>query len=226
MLIAFEGIDGSGKGTQASHLAGRARAEGLAVAEFSFPRYGRTPFAETIGRYLNGEFGALDEVPAEFAALLYAGDRLATKPALDEALATCDLVICDRYVPSNLAHQAAKLPPERRPAFIDWLSGIEHGVYDLPRADLVLLLDLPSEVAADLVRRKKQRDYTDLSEDLHEADHAYLAACRALYHELAVAEPDRWTIVPGLDEAGALRTEADIAERIWGLVTARAAATA
>ena len=71
-------------------------------------------YSQAIARYLNGEFGGVSDVAAEFAALLYAGDRLAAREELLQAMKSNDLVICDRYVPSNLAHQAAKLSAERR----------------------------------------------------------------------------------------------------------------
>ena len=82
LLLAIEGIDGSGKGTQAGRLADAARAAGHRVASFSFPRYDDNPFSRAIGDYLNGEFGGLDEVHPELSALLYACDRLHARPEL------------------------------------------------------------------------------------------------------------------------------------------------
>src|SRR5918992_1792925 len=101
-LVAIEGIDGSGKGTQAALLAERARTEGLDVASFSFPRYGESAFSGLIADYLNG---ALGEVRPELAALLYAGDRFSARAELLQALADHDLVVLHRYVASNLPHQ-------------------------------------------------------------------------------------------------------------------------
>jgi dTMP kinase len=221
MLIALEGIDGSGKGTQADLLIERARSEGLDVETYSFPRYGTNAYAEGIGRYLNGEFGDVNHVPAEFAALLYAGDRLACRDALAEAAAARDLLICDRYVPSNLAHQGAKLDPDRRAAFIDWLIAIEYGIHALPRPDLVLLFDVPVDLAMAMVHKKARRSYTDMKADIHEGDRRYLTACRDVFHTLAEREPDRWLIVPCTDGAGAMRPQDEIAEYIWEQVCGR-----
>src|SRR6476469_2021664 len=118
-LLALEGIDGSGKGTQAARLAERARDHGRTVAELSFPTYDDNPFSRAVADYLNGEFGAADEVHPELAAMLYAGDRFHARPRLVAALAENDLVVCDRYVGSNAAHQGAKLEGAARDRLLD-----------------------------------------------------------------------------------------------------------
>src|SRR5438552_15172430 len=114
LLLAIEGIDGAGKGTQAARLAETAAGHGRRVASFSFPLYDGNPFSRAVADYLNGEFGGADEVHPELAALLYAGDRFHARPRLLEALAVSDLVVCDRYVASNAAHQGAKLSGDAR----------------------------------------------------------------------------------------------------------------
>ena len=96
MLIVFEGIDGAGKNTQTGLLTQKVACEGLSSTVFSFPRYGLNPFARAIARYLAGEFGGLDQVAPELAALLYAGDRFTTRDEILEACKTSDVVICDR----------------------------------------------------------------------------------------------------------------------------------
>jgi dTMP kinase len=106
-LIVIEGIDGSGKGTQAQQLTERLAAAGHRVRLLSFPRYRDTLFGQAIGEFLNGRFGQLDEVHPFLASVLYAADRYESKQVLLEALQQSDFVVCDRYVPSNLAHQGA-----------------------------------------------------------------------------------------------------------------------
>ena len=108
MLVVLEGIDGSGKGTQARLLVDALARRGFTARLFSFPCYDETFFGREVGRYLNGAFGDLHSVPPEFAALLYAGDRLEKRDELLVALRDADVVVCDRYVPSNFAHQAAR----------------------------------------------------------------------------------------------------------------------
>ncbi|HTO25427.1 MAG TPA: hypothetical protein VMJ49_05960 [Gaiellaceae bacterium] len=216
LLVAIEGIDGSGKGTQAAHLADAARAAGYAVASFSFPRYDGNPFSDAIERYLNGELGGLDEVHPELAALLYACDRLHARPELVAALDESDLVICDRYVASNLAHQGAKLDGEARERVIEWLLAVEYGEFALPRPDLVVLFDAPAALARELVARKGARGYTTLEADIHESDTAHGDASREVY--LGLARQDGWRVVATAGGDGAPRDVGEIAAEVWSAV--------
>jgi dTMP kinase len=212
-LLALEGIDGSGKGTQAARLAERAREAGRTVATFSFPTYDGNPFAEAIAGYLNGDFGAADEVHPELAALLYAADRYHARPRLVDALESHDLVICDRYVASNAAHQGAKLEGDERRRLLDWLDAVEYGEFALPRPDLVILLDTPVALARELVARKGARGYTTLEADIHEADTAHTTATRDVYLELA--ERGNWRVVLTARDDGEPRDVDEIAGEIW-----------
>jgi len=211
LLVAFEGIDGSGKGTQAALLRERAAAAGRTTASFSFPRYGDNVFADGVARYLNGDWG---DVPPEFPALLYAGDRLAARDDLVAAVAAHDLVILDRYVASNLAHQAANAEPGRRPGLIAWIAEIEYDVHRLPRPDVTVLLELPVERAREQVRRKAPRAYTDRAEDVLESAGDHLAAAAAVYAALAASEP-------GWQRVDAARPAEAVAEDVWRAVEGR-----
>lgn len=221
-FVALEGIDGAGKNTLTEGLFKRAEAAGLKCARLAFPRYTETAFGRLVAAYLNGEFGGIDEVSPDFAALLYAGDRYESRDVIEAALAENDLVIADRYVASNAAYNSAKLAEAARAAFIDRFEKIEHEVFGLPRPDLYLLLEIAPATSAELVARKGERDYTDKAADLHEADRAYLAACAAVYDELAARDFGApWLRVPVEDAAGSLRTPDDIAEQVWGEMAAR-----
>jgi dTMP kinase len=212
-LVALEGIDGSGKGTQAALLADRARAAGRTVATISFPTYDGNPFAEAVADYLNGRFGSADEVHPELAALLYAADRFHARGKLVDALAAHDLVVCDRYVASNAAHQGAKLQGVERRRLLDWLDAVEYGEFGLPRPDLVVLLDTPVALARTLVAQKGARGYTTLEADIHEADTAHTTSTRDVYLELA--EREGWRVVLTAREDGELRDVEEIADEIW-----------
>ena len=161
-LIAIEGIDGSGKGTQAGLMRDALVARGHKTALISFPRYQETFFGARIGDFLNGRFGSLDEVHPFLAATLFAGDRLESRPMLIDALETHDVVVLDRYVASNIAHQAAKRTGDERRTLTQWILDLEFSVNKLPRPDLSILLDLPASTAQTLIAKKNARAYTCL----------------------------------------------------------------
>jgi dTMP kinase len=215
-LVAIEGIDGAGKGTQAARVAETATAAGFTVASFSFPLYDGNPFSRAVADYLNGEFGGADDVHPELAALLYAGDRFHARPQLVAALAESDLVVCDRYVASNAAHQGAKLTGEARTRLLDWLDEVEYGEFALPRPELVVLLDAPVALARELVGRKAERGYTTLEADIHESDAGHSGATREVYLELAAR--DNWRIVRAAGDDGEPRGLDEVAGEVWAAV--------
>ncbi len=216
-LVAIEGIDGSGKGTQAAMLVDAARAAGRRASLFSFPLYDGNPFSTAVADYLNGAFGTVDEVHPELAGLLYACDRFHARPALEDALGENDLVVCDRFVPSNLAHQGAKLEGEARSKLLAWLLSVEYGEFGLPRPDLVVLLDLELSVARGLVGKKPPRSYTAMVEDIHESAELYLASARAVYRRFAEADPTWRTVA--VSGAQGLRDPDEIAADVWTAVS-------
>jgi len=215
-LLVIEGIDGAGKGTQAARLVETAGAHGLSATAFSFPLYDGNPFSRAIVDYLNGELGGLEDVHPALAALLYAGDRLHARPRLLAALAEHDLVVCDRYVASNLAHQGAKLEGGERERLLAWVDEIEFGEFALPRPDLVVLLDAPATLARELVGRKGARAYTELAADIHERDVEHGDASREIYLELAAR--DGWSVVGTAAPDGSPRPVEEVGAEIWRVV--------
>lgn len=191
-FIAIEGIDGSGKRTQLDLLANSLEGRGVAIARFSFPRYGSS-FGKLVAAYLNGEFGSLASVDAHFSALLYAGDRFEAKKDLEGALGSGQTIVADRYIGSNLAHQTARVAPQRREEFMAWLARLEYEIYGLPKEDLVLYMRLPVTEAQRLVAMKPPREYTAQQRDLQEADTTHLEQAALVYDRLAL-EPNWVTI--------------------------------
>lgn len=217
MLVAIEGIDGSGKGTQAEILRQRLTSDGTSAVVISFPRYSDTRFGAAIGDYLNGKLGSLEHVHPLLASLLFAGDRFESLSVLQSAAEQEDVVILDRYVASNIAHQGARCSAEEAPRVMQFIEEVEHDVFGLPRADVTILLDISVRTAVELIHRKNPRSYTDQAADLHEADSAYLQSVRDVYLQLSRAQTG-WHVVP-VEKDGALRTIDDIAAEIHGIVT-------
>nr|BBH92883.1 thymidylate kinase [Thermogemmatispora argillosa] len=219
MLVVFEGIDGAGKTTQLRLLEEQARRQGLRVASLSFPRYTETVFGRCAAAYLRGDFGPLEMVPPSAAALLFAGDRLESLDLLRRLAAECDLLLLDRYVASNLAHQGARLDGAERSAFLSWLMHLEYEVFGLPRPTLTFYLRLPVMVAIRLLMRRAQQESTGSARDIHEENSAYLARCAEVYEQLASACLDGpWERISCVDEQERLRSPEEIQAQIWALL--------
>ena len=213
-LIVFEGTDGSGKSTQFQKLCRRVSQEGRSFQKLVFPQYGE-PSSALIRMYLNGEFGSHPgDVNPYAASAFYAVDRYASyQKAWGAFYRRGGLVLTDRYTTSNAVHQTVKCPPEERGGFLRWLDDFEHTKLGLPRPDLVLYLDMPTAQAVTLLRRREADTHTH--GDIHEADTAYLAACRTC--ALQAAEILGWKVVPCVDGEGRLRSVEDIFDEIWSL---------
>ena len=213
-LIVFEGTDGSGKATQAQMLCRHLAQEGIAYREIDFPRYGN-PFAQPAALYLQGALGSHPgDVNAYAASTLFAVDRFASyKEDWGGFYEQGGVVVANRYTTSNAVHQGAKCAPQERPAFLGWLDDFEHDKLGLPRPDLVLYLDMPTQRAVELLRRREADTHTKA--DIHELDTGYLAACRD--SALEAARLLGWKVVPCMDDKGELRSVEDIHQEIWSL---------
>jgi dTMP kinase len=214
-VVAICGIDGSGKSLQCDLVARRARAEGLRVEGIEFPRYGEGFFADVVARYLRGEFAADPAAVSPYlAALPFALDRWQAAPTLRRWLEEGALVLCNRYVAANLAHQGAKIGPgEARRDFLSWLEELEYGILELPRPDLQVWLDMPPEVAVRLIGRKGRRAYLEGARDIHESSPSHLRAAGEVYRELAQGRPG-WLTVECAPE-GTLLPPERITDVIW-----------
>lgn len=171
-VIAFEGLDQSGKQTQSERLAEVLREEGHRVEFLSFPEYGTAIGAE-IGSALQGE----RHYEADTLQLLYIANRYEFRPRLLEWLTAGAIVICDRYLASSIAYgEAQGLDPA-------WLLDVQR---HLPRPTLTIVLDIPPEVS--LQRKHAARDK-------FERDLPLLSRVRTSYQRQAAA-PD-WILIDG-----------------------------
>jgi dTMP kinase len=165
VLIVFEGLDQSGKQTQAELLRDRLKADGRKARLLSFPDYG-TSIGEEIARALQGE----REYGADVMQLLYIANRYERRPDLERWLDGGLVLVCDRYIASSIAYgEAQGLDPA-------WLGDMQKF---LPSPDLTIMLDIAPETA---VRRKS------LDRDRYERDLTMQTRVRESYRRLAGAQ--------------------------------------
>lgn len=211
-FIDVEGIDGSGKQTQVSLLSRALELRGYSVLSTGFPQY-QSWFGKMVGQFLNGDLGPLDSVDPHFSALLYAGDRFECKQPMVAALQAGSILLTDRYVASSLAHQTARVAPERRAEFRAWIEHLEYGIYQLPKEDLVIYLRVPPQLSQMQVAKKSARAYTESAHDILEADLRHLQDAADMYDVLA--RDAHWKTVECFDiEKQAMRTPDDIAAEV------------
>ena len=177
-LIIIEGLDGSGKNTQAKLLAEALRSAGSQVRMVSFPNYDSDSSA-LIKMYLSGKFGTQPgAVNAYAASTFFAVDRYASwKQDWGDFYREGGTVVADRYTTSNAVHQCCKLPKEQWEEYLNWLFSFEYELLRLPAPDLVIYLQVD---VADTQRLMDERYHGDKSKkDIHEGNLDYLSHARA-----------------------------------------------
>lgn len=178
-VLAFEGLDQSGKQTQAERLAALLRAEGRQVEFLSFPEY-PTAIGAEIGKALQGQ----RHYEPDTLQLLYIANRYEFRPQMLEWIAAGAVVICDRYLASSVAYgEAQGLDPA-------WLLDVQS---HLPQPSLTLALDIPPEVS--LQRKQAARDK-------FERDLPLLSRVRASYQRQAQAPG--WVLIDGQQDKDAV----------------------
>ena len=220
-LIILEGGDGSGKATQTKLLVERLTKEGHAVKSVSFPNYD-SGAAMPIKMYLAGEFGKdVHDVNPYVASSMYAIDRFASfRTDWEQFYNNGGIIIADRYTTSNMVHQMVKYDnPNERTAFLDWLEDFEFQKFGLPKPDVVCLLDMPLEVSEALMAERTGKTGGNTG-DIHEGNHAYLAAVHDAYEELV--KRYQWHRIPCVDKAKSsqytLRTIEEIHNDVYSVV--------
>lgn len=211
-LIVLDGTDGAGKSTQFSALTKRLTEQGRAFRTADFPRYGE-PSAEMARLYLQGYFGDdPDAVNAYAASSFYGIDRYTSwmKDDWGAHYRAGGLVLTDRYTTANAVHQMPKLPTAQQAEFAAWLFDFEYQKLAIPKPDLVLFLDMPVELSAQMMRGRERETHT--RRDIHERDEAYLQRCRNTALELAAAQG--WRIISCARD-GTVRSIAEIHEEIF-----------
>ena len=207
-LIVLEGIDASGKKTQAQLLVERLKGSGRKAVLIDFPSYEANPFGKLIARYLKGEFGPRERVPKKFVCLLYALDRYSRKKEIEGFLRKGFVVVLDRYTQANLAYQTADLKGRERRKFIAWIEELEKG---LPKADAVVFLDVPPLESQKLLGKRKSK-IEGVKKDIHEKDRAFARRVYANYGLLA--REKKWVVVKCMQK-GVLKPKEEIAALVF-----------
>ena len=148
------------------------------------------------------------------ASSFYAADRFASyKMDWGSWYEDGGVVLSDRYTTSNAVHQASKEPEEKQAEFLAWLYDFEYDKLGLPRPDLTIYLDVPTDFTEKLLRHREAD--TNTTADIHEKDMAYLATCRETGR--AAAEHYGWTVIRCVQD-GQMRSIEDIHQEIYSYV--------
>lgn len=175
-LFVIEGLDGSGKETQTKLLEERLKKNGYNVILASYPNY-KSDSSALVKMYLNGDFGDNPEdVDPKVASVFYAVDRYATfKKEYEKFYRQGGIIIADRYVTSNMVHQACKIDdPEKKGEYISWLVDFEYNMMKIPSPDRIFFLDINPEVSRKLIKNRKNKFSEEKEKDIHEKNLDYL----------------------------------------------------
>ena len=188
-LIVIEGLDGSGKATQARRLMKALMEQGVSVREVSFPDYDSDSSA-LVRMYLSGQFGTdPQDVNAYAASSFFAVDRFASYRKDWSRDYAKGVVIADRYTTSNAVHQCSKLPRQQWESFLDWLFDFEYTKLGLPAPDHTFYIEMPPALCRRMIAKRAEE--TGRVVDIHEKDPTHLDG--AYRSALYASEKLGWT---------------------------------
>jgi dTMP kinase len=197
VLIVIEGVDGAGKRTLTNGMRAALEGAGRSVATLAFPRYHRSVTADLAAEALHGSHGDLAE-SVYAMAVLFALDRADARDEIEHLTAAYDVVILDRYVASNAAYSAARLHQSAAGEAVEWVRTLEYDRLELPPVDWQILLDVPTELAAERAERRAAQE-ADRARDAYERDGGLQRRTGEVYRALAAGDwCGRW-IVAGAD---------------------------
>lgn len=191
-MVVIEGLDGSGKATQAKLLLAYLESKGYTTYALDLPYY-NDPSSTLVKMYLNGEMGDKPtDVNAYAASTFYAVDRYASfKKHWEKEYNSDKITVANRYTTSNASHQMTKLSEEDWDSYLQWLFDFEYNKIGIPEPECVIYLDMPVDISQKLLLKRYSGD--EEKKDVHERDVQYLVSC----HKAAVyaAEKLGWEVI-------------------------------
>ncbi len=191
-MVVIEGLDGSGKSTQAELLKNWLQSKGYDTYTLDLPYY-NDPSSTLVKMYLGGEMGDKpSDVNAYAASTFYAVDRFASyKKYWEKEYNSDKITVANRYTTSNASHQMTKLDEKDWDSYLEWLFDFEYNKMGIPAPDCVIYLEMPVEISQKLLSKRYQGD--ENKKDVHERDVDYLLSCRkaASY----AAKKLGWTVI-------------------------------
>ena len=221
MFIVLEGVDGSGKSTQIANLQRLFAEQGIPTEYLHFPRFDAPYFGDLIARFLRGELGSVEQVDPYIVAMLYAGDRRDAAEMIRGWIAEGRVVICDRYVYSNIGYQCAKVADnEERERLREWILSLEYDYFKIPRPDVSLFLDVPfAFTERKLLQEQREGDdraYLHGKKDIHEQSIDLQRQVRQVY--IDAAQYDEAMHVVDCSHDGEMASPEEIFGRIKAVV--------
>lgn len=216
-FIVLEGTDGSGKGTQTELLVNRLKQDGREVEVISFPRYGQ-PSCALVEYYLNGKLGSLQDISPYRGSIFYAIDRYVASFKIRSWILENKIVICNRYVGSNMGHQGGKMKnPDERQKYFDWNYDLEYNIFGIPKPDINIVLHVTPEISQTLVDKKTSREYLNgKKRDIHEDDLDHLRSAENAYLQMVDRFPE-FRLVECVENNQLLSVEA-VQAKVYALV--------
>ena len=169
MILAFEGLDGSGKETQTKLLEKRLKDIGIKVLRIEFPNY-ENEYSLFVKEYLKGKFEK--NMNPYVVSVFFSLDRLGLyETIMKKYLNERYVILCDRYVYSNLIYQGSKIEDlHEREKFFNWVLDFEYNMCGLLKEKITFFMDIPINISLDIVKSRGEKD-------VHEEDEEFLRKC-------------------------------------------------
>lgn len=209
-FIVIEGVDGAGKETQAKLLVQYLEKQDKPVLYVDFPQYNGF-YGKLVADYLRGEYGSIAQTSPFLISIIYALDRSTVREKIQSFLDGGGVVIANRYVPSNIAHQAANIADStKQKEFIDWVQQLEYGELKLPKEDVVIYLDLPWELGM-------KNNSNEGKADIHEVNVEHRKRTAKIYQQL-IQLLEHLSVIKCANDNGDQRSPEEIHNEIVALL--------